>query len=89
MATMTHRLQRGLTGLRKRIERAAVRSRLLERNDRILEDMGFSRHRLEDGVSAWPWQQKPVEIAEIDPKNYTHSSRNARYRRLNRAEGSA
>jgi uncharacterized protein YjiS (DUF1127 family) len=36
--------------------RNRLRHQLLSSSDRILEDMGFSRELLLQGVSAWPWR---------------------------------
>lgn len=43
-----HRLERN--------ERIRTRRELLDRSNRILEDIGISRALLEDGVHAWPWR---------------------------------
>lgn len=37
------------------IGRHRVRDVLLQKNDRLLADLGISRTLLEQGVSAWPW----------------------------------
>lgn len=36
--------------------RNRLRSRLLGSSDRVLQDMGFSRELLLQGVEAWPWR---------------------------------
>ena len=36
--------------------RARARQVLLGLNDRLLEDAGFSRRLLEEGVDSWPWR---------------------------------
>ncbi len=51
------------------LERSAyqrTRRHLLRLNDRILEDMGFSRELLERGQKAWPWRM-PEETYAGDP----------------------
>ena len=37
------------------IERSRLRQELLRLDARLLEDAGYSRELLEDGVRAWPW----------------------------------
>ena len=36
--------------------RVRLRNHLLGCSDHVLEDIGFSRHLLEQGVDAWPWR---------------------------------
>lgn len=43
------------------IGRHRLRRELLKKNDRLLEDLGFSRERLEEGVDAWPWRLSPED----------------------------
>jgi len=50
------RLYRGYQKRMLRAGREQARTVLLSRPDRILSDLGFSRHLLESGVDAWPWQ---------------------------------
>lgn len=38
------------------LRRAKLRRRLLELDTRHLEDIGYSRELLEQGVKAWPWR---------------------------------
>jgi len=47
------------------IERSRVRQRLLRMDDRRLEDIGYSRALLEDGVRAWPWRLPVDSIAGL------------------------
>lgn len=47
------------------IERSRLRQRLLRMDDRRLEDIGYSRALLEDGVRAWPWRLPIDSIAGL------------------------
>ncbi len=49
-----------------RVGRERARAILLSRSDRTLADLGFSRHLLESGVGAWPWDASAEKLAEID-----------------------
>ena len=40
----------------RKLGHSRLRNQLLLSNDRVLEDMGFSRELLLQGVSAWPWR---------------------------------
>ena len=41
-----------------RSQKERIRRELLQRSDRSLADLGFSRYKLEQGVSAWPWREQ-------------------------------
>ena len=41
---------------RERAVKTRVRQRLLGFSDRQLEDMGFSRDQLAQGLKSWPWR---------------------------------
>lgn len=45
-----------------------TRKQLLDLGDHILEDTGFSRFLLEQGVTAWPWRT-PVEAPKAPIRN--------------------
>ncbi len=54
------------------VARTRVREALLQSSDRMLEDAGFSRELIEQGVQAWPWretttkqQEKPLAFDKI------------------------
>ncbi|MFK7993055.1 MAG: hypothetical protein AB8B87_02895 [Granulosicoccus sp.] len=51
--------------------RKRAREVLLNSNDRMLEDAGFSRALLEEGVGAWPWltSEKDQSLEPIDFAN--------------------
>src|SRR5215467_9099857 len=51
--------------LMTRIERSRLRQRLLRMDDRRLEDIGYSRALLEDGVRAWPWRLPVDSVAGL------------------------
>ena len=60
------------------LSRAKLRRQLLDMNERALEDIGYSRALLEQGVNAWPWRIMEEEwtpgrraVAELKP----HSDR--------------
>jgi uncharacterized protein YjiS (DUF1127 family) len=47
------------------IERSRLRQRLLRMDARRLDDIGYSRALLEDGVRAWPWRLPVDSIAGL------------------------
>ena len=47
------------------MQRSRLRQRLLRMDDRRLEDIGYSRALLEDGVRAWPWRLPADSIAGL------------------------
>jgi uncharacterized protein YjiS (DUF1127 family) len=53
--------------------RNRLRSQLLSCSDHVLEDMGFSRELLLQGVSAWPWrldgEQNEAKVYSIFSKH--------------------
>lgn len=47
--------------------KARVRRQLLAMSDKQLEDFGFARHLLLQGVSAWPWRERDAtDLAQAD-----------------------
>jgi uncharacterized protein YjiS (DUF1127 family) len=54
------------------VQRSRLRQRLLRMDERRLDDIGYSRALLEDGMRAWPWRLPVDSIAglgrfELDP----------------------
>ena len=47
------------------MQRSRLRQRLLRMDERRLEDIGYSRGLLEDGVRAWPWRLPADSIAAL------------------------
>lgn len=47
-------------------QKERVRRELLQRSDRSLIDLGFSRQKLEQGVAAWPWREQLGNDAEVN-----------------------
>ena len=47
------------------VQRSRLRQRLLRMDERRLEDIGYSRGLLEDGVRAWPWRLPVDSIARL------------------------
>jgi uncharacterized protein YjiS (DUF1127 family) len=49
-----------------KLERTRLHSQLIRLNDKTLEETGFSRDLLEQGVSAWPWRlDGELKIARV------------------------
>lgn len=44
-----------------------TRLRLLSIDDRLLEDAGFSRALLKQGIKAWPWRSYKYESITVTP----------------------
>lgn len=65
MATATGFFSRLAEAL-ETVGRERARRELLNLNDRYLEDLGFSRELLEEGVNAWPWR------VSAEQEHYTH-----------------
>ena len=58
--------------------KARVRRELLLRDERTLADLGFSRHLLEQGISAWPWREDEVVSAgagKLKERDYRKAAR--------------
>ena len=53
--------------------RRMARDILLDKSDRVLEDMGFSRTLLNAGVSQWPWRIDDENTPIITPKVEAHA----------------
>src|SRR5882757_5149114 len=47
------------------MQRSRLRQRLLRMDQRRLDDIGYSRALLEDGVRAWPWRLPVDSIAGL------------------------
>ena len=58
------------------MQRSRLRQRLLRMDERRLEDIGYSRALLEDGVRAWPWRLPVDSIAALG--RFEHAVRNGR-----------
>ena len=46
-------------------ERSRLRQRLLRMDEHRLDDIGYSRALLEDGVRAWPWRAPVDSMASL------------------------
>ena len=47
------------------VQRSRLRQRLLRMDERRLDDIGYSRALLEDGMRAWPWRLPVDSIAGL------------------------
>jgi uncharacterized protein YjiS (DUF1127 family) len=68
--------------------RSRLRSRLLRLSDRQLNDMGFSRDLLENGLESWPWRPLDAEVLLFDKKmqiNDVHQSINQQEKEIRKA----
>ncbi len=62
--TFLKRIMNVLTDARERNAQKHTRRYLLGLSDRNLEDMGFSRELLEQGLNGWPWRtaEEPLGV---------------------------
>ena len=60
-------------------ERSRLRKKLLRMDARRLDDIGYSRALLEDGVRAWPWRIQADTIAQLGRFNFTAAFRRSDY----------
>ena len=59
------------------IERSRMRHDLLQRDARVLADIGYSRELLERGVRAWPWKapaEPPEGLGRLDLRRRLRTS---------------
>jgi uncharacterized protein YjiS (DUF1127 family) len=60
-------------------ERSRLRKKLLKMDARRLDDIGYSRALLEDGVRAWPWRAPIDTIAALGRLNFSEAFRRSDY----------
>ena len=59
--------------------RSRLRQKLLKMDERRLDDIGYSRALLEDGVRAWPWRTPIDTIARLGRLNFSDAFRRSDY----------
>ena len=61
------------------LERSRLRQRLLRMDERRLDDIGYSRALLEEGVRAWPWRLPVDSFAALGRFDLSSDARRADY----------
>ena len=85
MSTLFDRLGTRYTEYMTHQGRYQARRVLLSQSNAVLEDLGISRHLLESGINAWPWQttvEQPAPVAVTPSYRYSRREQNRAIREL-------